>query len=153
MVGRAGAGKSTLARQLGRELPAIVICEDEWLSKIADPITCFDDYVKATRRLRAATGPLVIDLLRLGMTVVLDFAANTPQQRQWVRSLFEAASADHVLHYLDADEEACRERVHHRNVTQPAGIFFGVVTDAILDEVNPYFVPPAAEERFNVVPR
>ena len=101
MVGRAGAGKSTAARQLGRELPAVVICEDERLSTIADPITCLDDYLKATTRLRAAIGPLVVDLLRRDMNVVLDFAANTPRQRLWVRSLFEAASADHVLHYLD----------------------------------------------------
>jgi predicted kinase len=150
MVGRAGAGKTTLARRLGQELRAPVFCEDAWLSKISDPITSVEDYLKATARLRAAIGPQVIELLRLGVDVVLDFSANTPRQRQWVRSIFEAASADHVLHFLDADEAACRARVHERNVTQPAGIFFGVVTDALLDEVNPYFVAPSAEEDFRV---
>jgi hypothetical protein len=34
---------------------------------------------------------------------------------------------------------------------KPEGLFFGVVTEAQLEEVNRYFSPPGAEERFNVV--
>ena len=29
-----------------------------------------------------------------------DFAGNTPNDRAWVRSIFESADADHVLHYI-----------------------------------------------------
>jgi hypothetical protein len=68
-----------------------------------------------------------------------------------VRSIFESASADHVLHYLPADDRTCRSRVRQRNETQPQGVFFGVVSEAQIDEVNKYFVPPGAEEGFNVV--
>ena len=93
IAGRAGAGKTTLARQLGRELPAVVIIEDAWVCKVADPITCFDDFLKATSRLRSALEPHIVELLRLGMNVVLDFAGNTPASRQWVRSIFESAPA------------------------------------------------------------
>jgi hypothetical protein len=50
------------------------------------------------------------------------------------------------------DEDTCKERVHDRNTRQPEGIFFGVVTDAQLAEVNPYFTPPSADEGFNVQP-
>jgi predicted kinase len=153
IAGRAGAGKTTLARQLGRELPAVVICEDAWVSKLADPITSFGDFLKATTRLHSALEPHIVELLRLGNHVVLDFAGNTPASRQWVRSIFESAPANHVLHYLTADEATCRERVRQRNVTRPEGIFFGVVTDALLDEVNPHFVPPGVAERFNVLVR
>jgi predicted kinase len=31
ICGKAGAGKTTLARALGRTLPAVVFCEEEWL--------------------------------------------------------------------------------------------------------------------------
>jgi predicted kinase len=130
----------------------VVICEDEWLSVLSDPITSLDDYLKASRRLRAALTPHVVELLRLGNHVVFDLGANnTASGRAWVRTIFEAASADHVLHYLPVDDETCLARVHERNESQPAGIFFGVVTDALVIEVNKYVTPPADEEGFHVV--
>lgn len=152
ICGKAGAGKTTLARKLGHELPAVVICEDEWLSQLSDPITSLDDYVKASRRLRSALAPHVVELLRLGNHVVFDLGANNiPRGRAWVRSIFEAAGADHRLHYLPVDDATCLERVRQRNESQPAGVFFGIVADALVREVNTHFTPPAPEEGFQVV--
>ena len=152
ITGKAGAGKTTLARKLGRELPAVVICEDEWVSQLADAITSLDDYLKVSRRLRKALMPHVVELLRLGNDVVFDLAANnTRSGREWVRTVFESAGADHVLHYLPADDETCLARVRQRNQSQPAGVFFGVVTDALAIEANRHVSPPLPEEGFNVV--
>jgi Flp pilus assembly CpaF family ATPase len=36
--GEAGAGRTTLARQIARTTPAVLICEDEWICRLADPI-------------------------------------------------------------------------------------------------------------------
>jgi predicted kinase len=151
IAGRAGAGKTSLARQLAVTERAIVLCEDEWLSKLADPIETLEQYVAAARRVRSVVGPLAIDLLKLDTSVVLDFAGNTSRERTWVRSIFEAAGAEHTLHVLDVDDATCRERVHQRNTSQPTGVFFGVVTDRQLDEVNRYFEPPRAEEGFRML--
>ena len=152
ICGKAGAGKTTLARKLGRELPAVVICEDEWLSQLSDPITSLDDYLKVSRRLRSALTPHVVELLRLGNHVVFDIGANnTPRGRVWARTIFEAAGADHLLHYLPVDDVTCLARVRQRNVSQPAGVFFGVVADALVTEVNQHVTPPTVEEGFHVV--
>ncbi|HYU79864.1 MAG TPA: AAA family ATPase [Vicinamibacterales bacterium] len=151
ICGKAGSGKTTLARKLGRDLPAVVICEDEWLSRIAEPINNLSDYLKAAARCRSVLAPHVAELLKLGVSVVFDFAGNTRRDRLWVRSIFETAGADHVLHYLPAADATCRARVHLRNETRPDGVFFGVVTDEQVDEVNRYFDAPGVDERFNVV--
>ncbi len=66
------------------------------------------DYIRNSRRLREAVGPHIQDLLRIGVSVVLDFPANTPSIRAWMRTIFEAAGADHRLHYLDVPDEVCK---------------------------------------------
>jgi predicted kinase len=149
--GKAGAGKTTFARQLARTTPAVLICEDEWMSRLADPIENLQQYLTAAARIRSVVAPLCVDLLTLGTSVIFDFAGNTVHDRRWVRSIFETASADHRLHYVMADDDTCKARVRQRNQTKPEGVFFGVVTDQQIDEVNKFFAPPAAEEGFTVV--
>src|SRR5690348_5995533 len=97
ICGKIASGKTSLARKLAAEHGAVLICEDEWLVRLEAEIETFDDFRKHARRLRAAIGPHVVALLRLGMPVVLDVPANTVKDRAWMRSLFEAASAAHEL--------------------------------------------------------
>jgi predicted kinase len=149
--GKAGAGKTTLARQIARTAPAIVFCEDEWMSRLADPIEDLQQYLTAAAKIRSVIGPMSVALLKLGTSVVFDFAGNTSNDRRWVRSIFESAGADHRLHYIPVDDLTCKARVGQRNLSQPEGLFFGHVTEQQVDEVNTYFTPPGAEEGFIVV--
>jgi predicted kinase len=151
VAGKAGAGKTTLARRLARDSRAVLICEDEWLLRLADPIASLGEYLKAAQRIRAVIAPLTTDLLRLGVSVVFDFGGNNESDRAWVKSIFRQASAEHVLHYLRVDDETCRSRVKDRNERQPEGVFFGIVTEAQVDEVNRFFTPPEIDEGFTVV--
>ena len=153
ICGKPGAGKTTLARELGRSLPAVVICEDEWLATLRFEIRSFEDYRDASSRCRGLIGPLVQDLLRMGVSVVLDFAANTVERRAWVRSLFEAVGADHVLHWIEASDDECLDNIHRRNEEKPPGIYWGPVSDELFHAVTPHIVPPSPDEGFHVVRR
>ena len=151
ICGKIAAGKSTLARQLATEHAAVLICEDEWLVRLEAEIASFDDFRRHARRLRAAIGPHVVQLLRLGVSVVLDAPANTPNDRAWIRSLFEAAGAAHELHVIAAPDELCKARLRRRNETRPDGLYFGHVAEDLFDPVTSLLVPPAETEGFNVI--
>jgi predicted kinase len=148
--GKAGAGKTTLARQIALGSPAVLFCEDEWMSRLMEPIANLQQYLAAARKIRSVIAPLSVDLLKLGTSVVFDFAGNTVDDRRWVRSIFETAGADHQLHHIPADDETCRMRVRERNRSQTPGLFYGHVTDQQVDEANEFFVTPGPEEGFNV---
>jgi predicted kinase len=116
ICGKACSGKTTLARKLAAQHGAALFCEDEWLTLLEAEIANLADYVRHTKRLRAALAPHAIQLLRLGTSAVFDFAGNTPKDRAWVRSVFESAGANHMLHVITASDEHCRAR--HACVTR-----------------------------------
>jgi predicted kinase len=151
ICGKAGAGKTTLARELGRTLPAMAFCEDEWIDTLGFEIRSLDDFQNASSKCRRLIRPLAIDLLGLGVSVVFDFAGNTIRERRWVRAVFEAANADHVLHLIEASDAECLANIHRRNDEKPPGIYWGYVSDETFHAVTAYFAPPRPEEGFRVL--
>lgn len=149
LCGKIASGKSTLARQLGAAPRTVVIAEDDWLAKLyAGDMASMADFMRRSALLRDAMHPHVLSLLGAGLSVVLDFQANTIDSRAWLRSLVDQAGADHVLHWLDVPDAVCKARLKHRN---DRGDHAFAVSEAQFDTITGYFVSPAPDERFNVV--
>jgi predicted kinase len=149
LCGKIGAGKSTLAKQLAARPATLLIGEDHWTSTLfADQLKTIEDYARLSARLGAAMTPHIVDILGQGLSVVLDFPANTVRQRSWLRSLVEQAGAPHELHYLDVPDAICRQRLHQRNA---GGEHQFQVSDAEFEQFTRYFVPPGPDEGFNVI--
>lgn len=149
LCGKIASGKSTLARELARRPGTLLVSEDHWMSSLfKDELRTIDDYDTYSERLRGAMTPLIVDILRGGLSVVLDFPANTVEFRQWTRGLFEEAGAAHELHVLDVPDEMCLERLRVRN---SGGDHPFHVTNEEYRQFASYFVPPLPEEGFDVV--
>ncbi|WP_245912468.1 AAA family ATPase [Brunnivagina elsteri] len=87
--GKMGAGKSTLSRQISQELNAILLSEDDWLSNLyPEEIKNFDDYLKYANRLKPLLKNHLRNILNSGISVVMDFPANTKNQRGASHFLF-----------------------------------------------------------------
>lgn len=149
LCGKIAAGKSSLAAKLAEAPLTVIVSEDEWLSRLfGSEMATVEDYVRCAAKLRAAMAPHLVALLRAGMSVVLDYPANTLANRAWMRSIFEAARVAHQLHWLDVPDEICRARLHARNA---GGAHEFAANDEQFDLITSYFVPPSAEEGFNIV--
>lgn len=149
LCGKAASGKSTLARRLAEGPSTVLISEDFWLSRLyKDEQKTIADYIRNSRRLREVMGPHVTALLKAGLSIVLDFPANTPAIRSWMRGLADTAGVEHRLHFLAASDEECKGRLRKRNED---GSHEFTVSDAEFDEITRYFVPPAASEGLTIV--
>ena len=147
--GKIAAGKSTLARKLATHRATVLVSEDHWLAKLyPGDISTLDDYVRCSARLREAFHPHIVSLLGAGLSVVMDFPANTIRQRKWLRGLFEAADVAHELHYIDVADEVCKKRLRDRN---QAGEHPFQASEAEFDLFTSYFVAPTPDEGFNIV--
>jgi predicted kinase len=149
LCGKIAAGKSTLARSIASRPATLLISEDHWTSNLfLDDLKTIDDYSHYSAGLRAAMGPHVVDILKLGLSVVLDFPANTVDCRGWMRSLISKANVAHELHYLDVPDAICKQRLRERNTD---GKHPFQVSEADYNLFTNYFVPTGIEEGFNVV--
>ncbi|WP_268800402.1 AAA family ATPase [Pseudomonas huanghezhanensis] len=148
MSGKIASGKSTLAKRLAAKQSAILLSEDYWLSKLyPDQIKSVTDYLRLARQIREVVGPLVIDLLNAGVTVVLDFPANTPQDRHRLRGLADSAEVSHCVHYIEVDDDICRGRLHLRNRCAEHEF---AATDAEFDLITSYFRAPDESEELHI---
>jgi predicted kinase len=149
LCGKIAAGKSTLARRLAARPATALISEDHWMAHLfSNELKTINDYARLSGRLRGAIGPHVIDILRQGLSVVLDFPANTVKYRNWMRSLIDGAGVPHELHWLDVPDAICKQRLLARNT---GGEHPFQATEAEYELFTSYFEPPGADEGFIVI--
>lgn len=116
MCGKMAAGKSTLARWLAATQRGVLLVQDDLLESLyPGEFVDFAAFRKYSARLRATLAPHIVSLLSFGMTVVIDFPANTRSARAWFREMFEGVGADHELHLIVASDELCKRQLKQRS--------------------------------------
>ncbi|MCG6911577.1 MAG: ATP-binding protein [Deltaproteobacteria bacterium] len=148
--GKMAAGKSTLAIALAKDNDAILLKEDDWLSYLyPEEITDIQEYIRYSARLKNILSGHVVSLLSHGVSVVLDFPANTKDQRNWFRSIYERANASHLLHFVDVSDAICKRQLKERSKDKPEGSAF--TSDAEFDAITKYFQAPSEDEGFDII--
>jgi predicted kinase len=149
LCGKIASGKSTLAASLSETPGTMVISEDTWLAALyGDQMTSVADYVRCAGKLRLALTPHLVALLKAGVSVVLDFPANTVANRQWMMTVIRESGVPHQLHFLDVADDICKARLRARNAS---GEHDFAATDEQFDLITRYFVAPEEQEGFNII--
>lgn len=147
--GKMGAGKSTQSKRVSSERNAVRISEDEWLSTLyPNQISTFDNYLHYSALLKPLVRSHVLDILRTGTSVVMDFPANTVKQRKWFKELIAEANSPNELIYLNMSNDICLRQLAKRRIEQPERAVFD--TEEIFNNVTSYFQPPDYSEGFNL---
>lgn len=144
-----GAGKSTKSQHVAQEHNAVLISEDEWLSVLyPNQITSFDDYIHYSSILKPLIKTHVINILKTDTNVVMDFPANTVNQRKWFKELVFEADCPSELIYLNVSNEICLQQIKKRSLENPERAIYDTVE--MFNEVNKYFQEPDQSEGFNI---
>ncbi len=149
LCGKIAAGKSTLSATLAQQPDTILISEDAWLAQLyGEQMQSVADYVHCAQKLKNAITPHLIALLQNGVSLVLDFPANTLASRAWMLSISKEAGVEHRLHYLDVPDEICKARLHARNA---GGVHDFSVTDEQFTLITRHFVEPDVSEGLDII--
>jgi predicted kinase len=117
MVGHVGAGKSTRAREIAAEGPAVRLAPDDWMMPLfGHPDVDGKRAVVEDLLLRTA-----LDVLRLGESVILDFGFWREEERAALHWLAAQVGATARTEFLTIDPETQWERVDGRGAEMPPG--------------------------------
>ena len=115
IYGYLGAGKTTFARRLERELPAIRFSHDEWMTRLYGDNPPIEDFADFYQRVYEQVEEIWPRCLELGIDVVLDFGFWTRQVRDDTRAKISALGAQARLYRLTCSEDEAWRRVEKRN--------------------------------------
>ncbi|HEX3795705.1 MAG TPA: ATP-binding protein [Acidimicrobiales bacterium] len=140
ICGLPASGKSTLARQLAQQFPAIRLDKDEWVTQLGADV--WDEEFRV--RLEAQLWALSQVLLTQGQSVILEWGHWARVERDEKRLGARALGVEVELHYLHAPLEELIQRAERRNVS---GEWNGSpMTPEHFAEWATIFQPPDEEE-------
>jgi predicted kinase len=115
VCGLPGSGKTTHAKQLERELRAIRLCPDEWITALGTGLWQSD----FRGRIEELQWKLAQDLLALGHTIVIEWGTWARSERDRLREGARALGAAVELHFLDVPLDVLLDRIRLRNMENP----------------------------------
>jgi predicted kinase len=113
--GLPGAGKTTVATQLAGARGAVRLTKDEWLTALGSSPWDESTGEKVERELWR----LAQELLRLGLSVVLDFGLWARSERDEMRAVARGLGVGVELHFLDVPPRELWRRIEARNAEPP----------------------------------
>ncbi|GAA1119605.1 hypothetical protein GCM10009630_16770 [Kribbella jejuensis] len=141
LCGTSFSGKSTVARELARRLPAQVVSMDEINDRrglwggAGIPL---EEWSRTFQQAQTEA----LELLSSGTPVIVDDTSSPRFLRDAWRELAAGVGAEFILVYVETDETTVRARRDQNRITHSRRD----VTDTVLNHHLSTFEPPAADE-------
>lgn len=117
ICGLPGSGKTTLAKRLASEVPAVRLCPDEWKHDLG--IDYYDEEGRV--RLEKRLWRLGQELLGLGQSVILEHGFWAREEREELRLAARSVDVAVELHYLETPVDELWRRLEIRNADAKPG--------------------------------
>lgn len=140
ITGLPGSGKTTLATELARSMPATRMCPDDWMMSAG--IDLWNERVRS--RIERFQCDLALELLRAGGNVVIEWGVWAREEREALRDAARAIGAGVELRYVSAPIDELWRRIVERDLEGRWGS--RSITRAELEEWFEKYEAPTDEE-------
>lgn len=149
ILGNTGAGKTTYALALKKEVAGVIFSVDHWNNTLfmADKqsVDGVNWFLERIARGDTMIRSLVKQLEEAGVDSILDLGFAKRDRREVFYAFAKANTFNYQLHFLDITKEIRRERVVQRN-SKKGDTFQFEVSSADFEFMETWFEHPAAKE-------
>lgn len=152
VCGPTGAGKTTYARSLSKEIGAVRFSIDPWMQTLfAKDMTTLDYawMMERVHRCYEQIWDVSAQILALDGHVILDLGFTTKAQRNLFSDRAKVLDIQAEVHYVDAPKAVRRKRIAKRNAEKDPAVYAFEVTDMMFNFMEPRFEVPDQEELQN----
>jgi predicted kinase len=144
MVGLPCSGKTTLAKKLEHELPALRLTPDEWQIPLFGQDAEEPEHDARHSLIESMLWNIARRSLELGTNVILDFGFWAREEREDYRLRAKQLGASSEVHYLDVPEDELLRRLEKRN-SRPSQESFLISQEALKPWIA-FFQKPTLDE-------
>lgn len=144
ICGMAGAGKTTLSKELELTCHAIRLCPDEWIKSLIKNENDKNELDRLRNPVEKFQWSIGQKLLQLGTNVILENGFWSKDERMSYTTTAKKVGANVELHYLDVSEAELWRRIEKRNLDPKNDSF--LITREELKKWISLFTPPNETE-------
>jgi predicted kinase len=119
--GFVGAGKTTFAKKLEKEIHAVRFSPDDWMCRLYGDNPPQEFFAEYDRRIKSMIWDMAEKLLSSNVDVILDYGFWKFSEREDYRTRGLRAGAEVKLYALQCPEDVMRDRVLERTAEMPEG--------------------------------
>ena len=119
LYGFVGAGKTTFAKQLEHQTPAVRFTHDEWMHRLYGSNPPVELFESMSHNVTQLIWPIATRILELRNDVILDFGFWTRRSRDDARTRTTSSGGVPKLYHIACPERIMRERVRERTADPP----------------------------------
>ena len=148
MVGFMGFGKTTIAKKLASDLPAVCLTHDEFMVKLFGrnmPYATFhENYKKVDKMLWA----LAEKIVAAGTDVIMDYGFWSPKEREAAYEKAKKLTDNVIFHVIECDIKVAKQRTLQRTSENDDELY---ISENEFDELAKRYVPWGAQDDYPVV--
>lgn len=123
MVGFMGFGKTTIAKQLEKEIPAVRLTHDEFMVKLYGRNMPYDEFHPNYNKVDEVLWNLAEKIINAGRDVIMDYGFWSHKDREEAYQKAKKISDNVVFHYIDCDLKIAKERILKRSKDNPEELY------------------------------
>ena len=119
MHGYIAFGKTTLARRLANELPAVVLNADDWIKQLYGTTLSESEFMARADTVLNMQWELTRQIINAGADVILDIGPWSRDMRKQAYAMARQITPNIIFHTIILDMETARNRLIQRNIDNP----------------------------------